>query len=94
MNYKSLIGKCQIILSVSLLLIFFLCSVSAFAQKEPAMWWKFEQERGRTTTERTGKIKDKITGNFKFVGGVSGNGLKFDGFTTSIVRDAEKTPKL
>lgn len=91
---KSLKGKCQIILRVSLLLIFFLCSVSAFAQKDPAMWWKFEQEKGRTTTERTGKIKDKITGNFKYVGGVSGNGLKFDGFTTSIVRDAEKTPKL
>jgi hypothetical protein len=58
---KSLKGKCQIILRVSLLLIFIFCSMSAFAQKEPAMWWKFDQEKGRTTTERIGKIKDKIT---------------------------------
>jgi len=91
---KSLKGKCQIILRVSLLLILIFCSVSAFAQKEPAMWWKFEQEKGRTTTEGIGRIKDEITGNFKYVGGVSGNGLRFDGFTTSIVRDAGKALRL
>ncbi len=94
MNCKRLNGKCKIILRVSLLLIFILCSTSASAGKEPAMWWRFEREKGPATTEETGKIKDKITGNFKYVGGVSGNGLRFDGFTTSIVRDAEKMPKL
>jgi len=91
---KSKHGNCQIILHVSLLLIFVFCTVSAFAQQEPAMWWKFDQEKGSTTTERIGRINDKITGNFKYVDGISGKGLKFDGFSTSIVRTAAKAPKL
>ncbi len=87
---KSLEGKCQIILRVSLLLVFFLCSVSAFAQKDPAMWWKFEQEKGPTTTERTGKIKDKIKGNFKYVGGVSGEWQSSSEFKNSGLKPETK----
>jgi hypothetical protein len=41
-----------------------------------------------------GGIKDEISGNFKFVEGVAGKALKFDGFTTSVIRKAEQAPKL
>jgi hypothetical protein len=38
--------------------------------------------------------EDKVGGFYKYVPGVSGNGLRFDGYTTSVVRKAESAPKL
>ena len=39
-------------------------------------------------------IDDKITGLFRHVNGVSGEGLRFDGETTSIVRPAQEAPQI
>jgi regulator of replication initiation timing len=41
-----------------------------------------------------GDVEDQVKGNFKHAVGVSDKGLKFDGFTTSVVRKADKAPKL
>jgi len=56
--------------------------------------WKFDEGKGKTVADSVTQVKDRIRGNFKFVQGVSGSGLMFDGFTTSVVRKAEKAPKL
>jgi hypothetical protein len=56
-----------------------------------AAWWKFDDG---SAVDHVGGIKDEIRGNFKFVEGVSGKALKFDGLTTSITRKADKAPKL
>ena len=54
------------------------------ADKPPVASWSFDQETG----------VDAIRGFRKFVPGVAGNGLRFDGQTTSVVRGASKAPRL
>jgi len=53
-------------------------SLSAIADKSPAASWPFDQ----------GKGPDRIQGYHKFVPGIAGTGLRFDGQTTSVVRAA------
>ncbi len=47
---------------------------------------------GSVTKENTKQFDDTILGNFTLVGGVRGKGIKFDGFTTRITRDAHSAP--
>jgi hypothetical protein len=54
------------------------------ADKPPVASWSFDQETG----------VDTIRGFRKFVPGVAGNGLRFDGQTTAVVRGASKAPRL
>jgi hypothetical protein len=57
-------------------------------------WWKFDEGGASEVVDSTGKIEDRISGNFKYVEGVSGKAVRFDGFTTKAVRSANKVPKL
>src|ERR1035437_4204438 len=50
--------------------------------------WSFNEAGGTATVEDVHKTEDTIQGNFSFVDGVRGKGLKFDGFTTRITRDS------
>jgi hypothetical protein len=62
-----------------------LLAVPAFAaDQKPAASWSFER----------GKEGDEIRGFQKFVPGVAGNGLRFDGQTTAVIRGASKAPRL
>lgn len=55
-------------------------------------WWPFDND---TATDRVGKLKDNILGSYKFMPrGVRGKCLRFDGFTTLVQRQAEKSPRL
>jgi beta-fructofuranosidase len=63
-------------------------------REELVAWWRFEEGEVKKAHETISGIEDEIRGNFKFVGGSSGSALKFDGFTTSVVRKAEQAPKL
>ncbi len=56
--------------------------------------WKFDREEARRVADPATGIRDSICGNFKFVNGVEGRALKFDGFTTMIRRGAERVPKI
>ena len=68
---------------------------SAFANdKALAAWWKFDEGKGKVAVDSISQIEDSIRGNFKYVKGVSGTALKFDGFTTNIVRKASEAPDL
>jgi hypothetical protein len=51
-------------------------------------YWPFDEASGTTVVEAIKQTKDVIQGNFSFVSGVRGNGIKFDGFTTRITRDS------
>jgi len=54
--------------------------------EEPSMWWKFDKTVDNKTIEEMSGIQDSIYGYFKTVGGVSGNCLKYDGYTTRVIR--------
>lgn len=63
-------------------------SLNALAQK-PVMKWDFENIRNRKYVETSSNIADTIEGNFGTAAGVSGKGLRLDGFTTRVVRKSE-----
>lgn len=57
-------------------------------------WWKFNGARGKIATDSASGIQDTILNNHTWVNGVSGSALKFDGFTTLVVRNAKNVPRL
>ena len=67
---------------------------STLAQTTPVIWWKFDQEKGRVAIDSMSDIEDAISGNFKYVEGARGNAIKFDGYTTSVIRKAAYAPRL
>ena len=71
------------------LLSLILISVS-FAQ-DPIDWWSFNKVQNRIIIDKASNIQDTIEGNFRLVKGILGNALKCDGFTTRIIRKAQKT---
>jgi len=85
---------CRIVLTSGLL-----CAVLAprctFGQdRAPVAHWSFDEARGKVTQDSVTKIGDKIEGYAKYVRGVSGTGLRFDGYTTGVVRESKKAPRL
>jgi hypothetical protein len=57
-------------------------------------WWKFDEGAGQTAADTVAGVGDSIHGNFKYVEGVSGKALQFDGYTTHVVRKANDAPRL
>ena len=64
----------------------------AMAQS-PVMKWDFEEVINRNVIDQTKNISDTLEGNFELAPGVKGNGLRLDGFTTRIVRNAKDIVK-
>lgn len=64
----------------------------AIAQ-EPVMKWDFETIRNRNTIETYTNIGDTIEGNFELADGVSGKGLRLDGFTNRVIRNGKHVYK-
>ena len=67
-------------------LLLFVLPLFAMSQN-PIMQWDFESIRNRNLIEASTNIADTIEGNFEEAAGVSGKGLRLDGFTTRIVRE-------
>lgn len=59
----------------------------------PVMTWDFESVKNRTAIEVSTNIADTIEGNFEWVEGVAGKGLRLDGFTTRIIRHGKDIQK-
>ncbi len=57
-------------------------------------WWSFDRSDGHQTADGVGAVEDVISGNFKETPGVLGKALKFDGFTTEIIRPAAAAPQV
>ena len=65
------------------------------AQTErPVAWWKFDEGQGKVAIDSITGKKDEIQRAFWYRQGVSGSAVKFDGFTTHIVREAAEAPRL
>lgn len=54
--------------------------------------WTFDEASGPSALDTVSATRDTITGFHKFVAGVSGNALQFDGYTTHIVRPYKTVP--
>jgi Concanavalin A-like lectin/glucanases superfamily len=67
----------------------FVCAQNA----GPVAEWLFDESNGQTARDTVSGINDPIAGLFKHVNGVSGQGLRFDGETTVIIRDHKAAPK-
>jgi len=78
-----------------LTLIVSICLLSLPAIGEDlAAHWSFNETEGREVRETVSGNKDTIAGNYKYVPGVSGNALRFDGYTTSVTRRDAVAPRL
>jgi len=76
-------------------LVGMLCSLCAFASDDgPVAWWKFDEGKGNVTVDSASQIEDAISGNFKYVEGVSGSCMRLDGFTSYITRESADVPQL
>jgi hypothetical protein len=64
-------------------------------QQAPAgIRWDFNESFGAKTHDSIGNIDDAIEGFSWRVPGAEGNGLQFDGYTTRILRSADKVPQM
>jgi hypothetical protein len=81
-------------MSIGLLLASLLLSAtSTFAQTEGAVaQWSFEESTKGQVHDSIVGVEDELKGFYKRVKGVSGNALRFDGYTTSIWRKPENVP--
>jgi hypothetical protein len=76
--------KAFLILAAVFVLVFPSAAQSKADADQPALWWPFESS----------VITGELTGNYRFVPGSFGNGLKFDGYTTKVTLDAGEAPDM
>ena len=57
-------------------------------------WWDLDQVEDGSVLDKAGGIKDALEGSFTPVAGVRGSAVRFDGYTTCIVRKVSDAPKL
>lgn len=71
-------------------------ALPAFSQTSDGLvaQWKFDEGAGNTAADSISGHQDAILNQHQWVRGVSGTGLKFDGFTTVVERNANAVPHL
>ncbi len=79
--------------SIFALLLTTLASQHFCIAQTPVMSWDFETVKKRVAIETSTNISDTIEGNFEIPEGVSGKGLRLDGFTTRVVRNEKDIQK-
>ena len=83
----------KIFINLAAVMIVSTSAVRGYSQDRlPVAWWSFDADAGETVTDHIGEIDDMVRGNFKYVGGVTGSSLRFDGYTTHIVRAVDLVP--
>lgn len=77
------------------LLLFNFCTQKGLCEeKKPVAQWSFDGKTIDTVQETISGTVDSISGNFRVVTGVSGQALKFDGYTTMVTRKSSDVPAL
>jgi hypothetical protein len=71
-------------------------TISAFPQASHSVvaWWKFDEDGGNIATDSVSGRSDNILNHHSWSKGVSGTGLKFDGFTTLIDIAPKDVPEI
>jgi len=84
-----------IVCAFSFLVLLISISTIIYAD-EPGLvaWWKFEKNEKGIILDSVGRAEDLISGNYKYVRGISGDAIRFDGFSTVVTRSATKAPVL
>ena len=79
--------------NVAIVFIVF-CSILPAPAQETGLVasWSFDENSGKTVFDKAGQIEDSLSGNYKYVGGVIGNSVRFDGYTTHVVREVDNVP--
>ena len=83
----------HILNSLIILLLTTLAAQHEAMAQTPVMTWDFETLRNRSSIEASTGIADTIEGNFELAEGVTGKGLRLDGFTTRVIRKGKDTKK-
>jgi len=83
-----------LIMSFITTLALLLPTVAFAVDNVPIAWWKFDEGQGKIALDSVVGKEDAILRNYWYLPGVSGTGLKFDGFTTHIVRKAKDAPRV
>lgn len=85
----------KVICSAVAVAVWTVCCFSAIAADEDLLaWWQFDEEKGKEAIDSISGIRDTIKGHFKYVAGVKGKCLVFDGYTTQVLREAGEAPRL
>ena len=58
----------------------------------PSIAFSFDQRESATPTDSSGHVKGQLEGNFQYVSGATGAGVRFDGYTTSMSVPAAQLP--
>jgi len=74
-----------------LIILVVLCGSACAAEDGLVSWWKFDDGGSEKTIESVSGKECKVRGNIKYVEGVSGTALRFDGFTTCVVQNVSDT---
>jgi len=85
-----------VLLNSVMMMLFWVINPIGMAQSDdgPVAWWKFDEGAGSHIVESIHQQQDSIVNRFEWVDGVSGTGLKFDGFTTVVKVDEHHAPHL
>ncbi len=85
---------CKILINKAVIVLLLLFSIHPVPAQEtgPVAWWSFDESSDETVIDKASKIEDSLQGNYKHVGGVIGNSLRFDGYTTHVVREVDHVP--
>ncbi len=69
--------------------------VASARDNTPIAWWKFDKQiDAKKTADAVSRYQDTLIGYTKYVKGVSGTALIFDGYSTGVVRQASNAPEL
>lgn len=90
MHICTTLGRgCLVLLACSLL------GSPLFGQRQdPAAKWSFLRSEGATPADSIRGVKGTLSGFFQYVGGVSGDAIRFDGYTTRLVIPAKDAPEI
>src|SRR5579871_3238775 len=84
----------EVRLIYGLLILICLSHIAVAQDRGLVAWWKFDEGSGNFAFDSASQRRDEVLNNFKWVRGVSGGALQFDGFTTVVVRGSEGVPHL
>ena len=90
--------RCPLRPLLPLALVSLYCTSSLAIAPEPtgvaAVHWSFSQDQGASPRDDRSGASAKLEGNYQYVPGISGDGVRFDGYTTSMTVDRKEIPSL